>query len=106
MTLARVPAESTSSLAVAIHFALPETPRLDLTELHPLLSIVTIAIYAVASEARSWNVTQKFGEAMEDFFADFLDLPCGIPSNRTFNQVFTSLDSWEFRSASTPGCAW
>ena len=33
---------------------------------------------------------------MEDWFADFLDLPNGIPSHDTFNPVFAALDPEQF----------
>jgi hypothetical protein len=83
--------------ALAQHLASLEDPRVERTKLHPLLGIVIIAMCAVISGAESWNEIEEFGEATEDFFADFLDLPGGIPSHDTFNRVFAALDPLQFR---------
>ena len=61
------------------HFAALEDPRVERTRVHPLLGIVAIAVCAVIAGAESWNDMEEFGQATEDFFADFLDLPEGIP---------------------------
>ena len=83
--------------ALSEHFGSIEDPRVERTKLHPLLSIVTIALCAVISGAESWNEIEEFGEAMEDWFADFLELPNGIPSHDTFNRVFSAFDPRQFR---------
>lgn len=79
------------------HFASLEDPRVDRTRLHPLLSIVAIAVCAVIAGAQSWNDVEEFGQASEDFFADFLHLPEGIPSHDTFNRVFAAINPLQFR---------
>ncbi len=79
------------------HFAHLEDPRVERTKVHLLLDIVTIALCAVIAGAESWNDIEEFGIAMEDFFADFLELPGGIPSHDTFNRVFASLNPVQFR---------
>ena len=85
-------------LTLADHFASLEDPRVERTRLHPLLSIVTIAICAVIGGAESWEDIELFGEAKADWFATFLDLPHGIPSHDTFNRVFAALDPVQFRT--------
>jgi predicted transposase YbfD/YdcC len=91
--------ETRSTLRLTAHFASLEDPRVDRTKLHPLLSIVTIAICAVISGADTWDEIAEFGRAKEDWFATFLDLPHGVPSHDTFNRVFAALDPAQFRVA-------
>jgi predicted transposase YbfD/YdcC len=88
--------ESVVNCALLEHFASLSDPRVERTKLHPLMSIVTIALCAVICGAQTWNEIEEFGEAMEDWFGEFLDLPNGIPSHDTFNRVFSSLDPIEF----------
>ena len=85
-------------LTLAEHFSALEDPRVERTKLHPLLSIVTIAICAVICGAESWDDIELFGEAKAEWFATFLDLPHGIPSHDTFNRVFAALDPVQFRA--------
>jgi len=85
-------------LTLAEHFSALEDPRVERTKLHPLLSIVTIAICAVICGAESWDDIEEFGEVKAEWFATFLDLPHGIPSHDTFNRVFAALDPIQFRS--------
>jgi predicted transposase YbfD/YdcC len=87
-----------SSLSLIEHFAALDDPRVERTKLHPLLSIVVIAICAVIAGAESWDDIADFGEIRADWFATFLDLPHGIPSHDTFNRVFAALDPVQFRT--------
>ncbi|GAC1328587.1 MAG: hypothetical protein NVSMB22_20480 [Chloroflexota bacterium] len=94
------------SLSLVDHFAALDDPRVERTKLHPLVSIVVIAICAVISGAKhASRVRRTSGDDIEDFgeiravwFARFLDLPHGIPSHDTFNRVFAALDPVQFRS--------
>ncbi len=87
-----------TSPSLTDHFAALEDPRIDRTKLHPLLSIVVVAICAVISGAESWDDIADFGEIRAAWFATFLDLPHGIPSHDTFNRVFSALDPTQFRA--------
>jgi len=89
--------EPSPHLSLADHFAILDDPRVDRTRLHPLLSIVVIAICAVISGAESWDDIEQFGEIRAEWLATFLDLPHGIPSHDTFNRVFAALDPVQFR---------
>src|SRR5215213_8460515 len=89
----------TSSIAgLTQHFGSLEDPRVERTRLHPLLSIVVIAICAVISGAETWDDIAAFGEAKAAWFATFLDLPHGIPSHDTFNRVFAALAPAQFQA--------
>lgn len=85
-------------LPLVEHFASLEDPRVECTKLHPLLSIVTIAICALIRGAESWEDIELFGQAKADWFSTSLELPHGIPSHDTFNRVFAALDPRQFRS--------
>ncbi len=87
-----------SHLPLADHFASLDDPRVERTKLHPLLSIVTIAICAVIGGSESWDDIAEFGEVKAEWFASFLDLPHGIPSHDTFNRVFATLDPMQFQT--------
>jgi predicted transposase YbfD/YdcC len=90
--------EASPQPTLAEHFATLDDPRIERTKLHPLLSIVVIAICAVISGAESWDDIADFGEIRADWFATFLDLPHGIPSHDTFNRVFAALDPVQFHA--------
>jgi predicted transposase YbfD/YdcC len=66
---------------------------------HPLLSIITIAICGTLCGADSWVDIEMYGQAKQDWFGKFLDLPHGIPSHDTFGRVFRQLDPAEFQQS-------
>lgn len=86
-----------ANLALTEHFAVLEDPRVERTKLHPLVSILTIALCAVICGAESWDDIALFGEAKETWLKSFLDLPHGIPSHDTFNRVFAALNPQQFQ---------
>jgi predicted transposase YbfD/YdcC len=90
--------ESTAVRALSEHFATLEDPRVERTKLHPLLSIVTIALCAVICGAETWNDLEEFGRAKAEWLKSFLELPNGIPSHDTFNRVFQALDPKQFQT--------
>lgn len=80
------------------HFAALEDPRVDRTKLHPLQSVVVIALCAVICGAETWDEIAEFGRAKAKWLGTFLELPNGIPSHDTFNRVFQALDPKQFES--------
>jgi len=60
--------EPASHLTLAEHFASLDDPRIERTKLHPLLSIITIALCAVIAGAESWDDIEQFGEIKADWF--------------------------------------
>jgi predicted transposase YbfD/YdcC len=81
------------------HFGKLEDPRVDRTKLHKLLDILVIAICAVICGADNWEEVELFGQAKEDWFKSFLELPNGVPSHDTFWRVFAKLDPEQFQQS-------
>lgn len=90
--------ELSHPLTLADHFASLDDPRIDRTKLHPLLSVIVIAICAVIGGAESWDDIELFGESKAEWLVTFLDLPHGVPSHDTFNRLFAALDPLQFRT--------
>ncbi len=63
---------------------------------HQLLDILAIAILAVLSGADDWTDMEVFAETREDWLAQFLELPGGIPSHDTFRRVFSLFERKQF----------
>lgn len=63
---------------------------------HLLIDIIAITICSVICKCETWEEIAEFGEAREDFFKSFLELPNGIPSHDTFRRVFLLLDPKDF----------
>jgi predicted transposase YbfD/YdcC len=76
--------------------AMPE-PRHH-NHLHPLLSILVIALLAVLCGAENWTEVACWGRLRKDWLRTFLDLPSGVPSHDTFSEVFARLDPEAFEA--------
>jgi predicted transposase YbfD/YdcC len=83
---------------ILAHFSALEDPRVDRTKLHPLLSIIAIALCGVICGADSWVEVAEFGVLRRGWLAEWLDLPGGIPSHDTFGRVFAALDPVAFEA--------
>ena len=59
--------------------------------LHPLVSVVTIAVIAVLCNCDSWAAIARFAEAEGRWLGLFLPLPHGAPSRQTFQRIFSLL---------------
>ena len=75
-----------------------EDPRSDINKLHKLEDILLIGIISVICAADTWKDMEAFAKGREEFLKTFLDLPNGIPSDDTFNRVFSTIDSTQFES--------
>ncbi|CDH24418.1 ISAs1 family transposase [Xenorhabdus bovienii] len=64
-----------------------------------LIDILTISICAVICGCESFNAIEEYGKPKEDWFRQFLELPNGIPSYDTFNDVINRLNPQEFGEA-------
>lgn len=76
-------------------FSSIEDPRSDINKLHKLEDILLIGIISIICAADTWKNMETFAKAREGFLTNFLDLKNGIPSDDTFNRVFSAIDSEE-----------
>jgi predicted transposase YbfD/YdcC len=74
-------------------------PRVERTRRHPLINVVFIAVCGVPSGANSFAAIQEFGTDRQQWFARYLDLSNGIPSDDTFGRVLARLNPGEFEKA-------
>lgn len=79
------------------HFSSVSDPRIDRTKRHQLIDILAIAICATLCGAEGWEEFELFGQAKQDWFKSFLELPNGIPSDDTFRRVFGRIDPRQFQ---------
>jgi predicted transposase YbfD/YdcC len=81
------------------HFSsLPDPRRETLNMRHNFYDILTIAICGVICGADDWTQIARFGEAKKVWLGTFLELPNGIPSHDTFNDVFAKMDPEVFQA--------
>ena len=75
------------------HFATLTDPRCPSAphSRHLLMDILIMAVWAVISGAEGWEDMEEYGKAPEEWFAEILDLPHGIPGPDTFRRVFARL---------------
>jgi hypothetical protein len=78
------------------HISLIPDPRVEKKCRHKLVDIVALSICATLCGADDWNTIEEFGEAKEDWFKRFLELPNGIPSHDTYRRVFSILSADDF----------
>ena len=78
------------------HFKNLNDPRVERTRKHPLINIVFIAVCGVLSGANSFAAIEEFGLDRRTWFARFLDLTNGVPSDDTLARVLARLDPGAF----------
>ena len=90
-----------SPQSLVFHFSSLEDPRVLGRSRHKLIDILVIAICGVICGADDWVSIAEFGEAKEDWFRGFLELPNGIPSHDTFGRTFALLSPAAFQESFT-----
>lgn len=85
-----------TGIRIVEHFNGLDDPRIDRSKEHLLIDIVTIAICAVICGADDWVEVAAVGRGKQEWFAQFLELPNGIPSHDTFWRVFRAIDPLQF----------
>src|SRR3954453_14297480 len=78
------------------HFQDLEDPRVERTRKHPLINIVFMTVCGVLSGANSIAGIHEFAIDRRAWFARYLDLSSGIPSEDTFGRVLARLDPAAF----------
>jgi predicted transposase YbfD/YdcC len=84
------------SAAFHHHFLDLQDPRVERTRKHPLINIVFIAVCGILSGANSFAAIHEFATDRRSWFARFLDLTNGIPSEDTLGRVLARLNPGEF----------
>ncbi len=84
--------------SISVHFGGIKDPRIERTKKHKLIDIITITICGVICGADTWVDIAMFGEAKEEWFKGFLELPNSIPSHDTFGDVFARIDPEHFEN--------
>jgi predicted transposase YbfD/YdcC len=74
-------------------------PRIDRRKFHPLVNVLTIALFGAICGADGWEALALYAEMHAEFFATFLKMPEGTPSADTFRRVFEALDPMAFQDA-------
>jgi predicted transposase YbfD/YdcC len=78
------------------HFQDLQDPRVERTRKHPLINILFIAVCGVLSGANSFASIHEFALDRRPWFARYLDLSNGIPSDDTLGRVLARLDPGAF----------
>jgi predicted transposase YbfD/YdcC len=81
------------------YFSKLEDPRRRGARLHPLSSMLVLALCAVVCGANSFVEIELFGRTREKWLRSFLDLPHGIPSHDTIGRVFAMLNPKRLQQA-------
>lgn len=74
-------------------------PRIERRKFHPLVNVLTMALFGAISGADGWEALALYAEERVEFFATFLKMPGGTPSADTFRRVFEALDPMAFQDA-------
>ena len=87
---------SKASASFQRHFQDLPDPRIERGRKHPLIHIVFMAVCGVLSGANSFAAIHEFAIDRRTWFARYLDLTNGIPSEDTFGRVLARLDPAAF----------
>jgi predicted transposase YbfD/YdcC len=89
---------ATPRLDILHHFAAVRDPRDARFTTHPLADLLTIALCATLSGAKSFEDLAAFGRSKETWLRSLgLTLPHGIPSHDTFRDLFRHLSPAAFQ---------
>jgi predicted transposase YbfD/YdcC len=83
------------------HFKQLEDPRSPVNKLHPLESVIVIAIMAVLAGASGPTAIAKWANIKSEMLLKLLDLPHGIPQKDVFRRVLATLQPDAFQACFT-----
>jgi predicted transposase YbfD/YdcC len=83
------------------HFQQLEDPRSSVNRLHPLDSVVVIAIMAILAGANGPTAIAKWANIKSEVLLTLLDLPYGIPQKDVFRRVLATLKPDAFQACFT-----
>jgi predicted transposase YbfD/YdcC len=83
------------------HFEQLEDPRSPINRLHPLESVIVIAIMAVLAGANGPTSIAKWAKIKTEVLLKLLDLPHGIPRKDVFRRVLATLKPDAFQACFT-----
>ncbi len=65
---------------------------------HLFTDIIGLSVLSIMCGADGWDEIESYGKAKLDWLKQFFRLPFGIPSNHTFERLFTAINPNEFRN--------
>ena len=86
---------------VVRHFKELDDPRSSVNRLHPLESVIVIAIMAVLAGANGPTAIAKWAKIKAEVLLELLDLPHGIPRKDVFRRVLVTLKPDAFQACFT-----
>jgi predicted transposase YbfD/YdcC len=86
---------------VVRHFKELDDPRSSVNRLHPLESVIVIAIMAVLAGANGPTAIAKWASIKSEILLKLLDLPHGIPQKDVFRRVLATLKPDAFQACFT-----
>ena len=90
--------QHTTLIDIAKHFDALEDPRCHINRLHPLDSVVVIAIMAILAGANGPTAIARWANAKTDFLCQNLPLPFGVPRKDVFRIVLSLLNPNVFQA--------
>lgn len=78
--------------SIESYFSELPDPRSARNRRHKLGDMMVIALCGMLSNADDFVVIEEYGQAKEDWFRQYLELPNGIPSHDAFSRLFALLD--------------
>lgn len=90
---------TSSSSAAPSPFTAITDPREASKVLHPLETVLTIAICSIMAGGDGWEDMEHFGHCKQKVLSRFIDLSAGVPKHDVYRRLLCRIDPEAFRSA-------